>query len=360
MPSEFHQRRARLSAKLAETKVDALIVSFLPNVRYLTGFTGSNALVVVTPDGRALILTDPRYETQVAEEVDCPSQVRRGSLWHAAAGWITKRRFGKLGVEKARVTLEQRDEFAAKLPKQTKLLGVGRLVEALRMVKSESEVETIAQAVRINSLAYAGALARFQAGMSEQALAAEIDYQMRRSGAEDSAFDTIVASGPRSALPHAHPANLPIAKNEFLLIDMGAQYQGYSSDMTRVVVPGRISSAMRSQYGAVLESQLAAIDAIRPGVTAGAVDAAARRALKKHKLDSLFIHSTGHGLGLEIHESPRLGKLDPTRLEPGMVITVEPGVYRPGAGGVRIEDTVLVTETGCRVLTPTAKNLVAI
>lgn len=361
MPSEYSQRREILAARLAdEAKVDALIVSFLPNVRYLTGFTGSNALLALTTEGRAMVFTDPRYETQVAEQVDCPAQVRRGSLWHAAAGWVARRRFRKLGIESARVTIEQRDEFAAKLPKPVRLIGVGRVVETQRMVKSEAEVETIAHAVRINSMAYAVALARFQPEMTEQALAAEIDYQMRRAGAEDTAFDTIVASGARSALPHAHPSNVPIAKNQYLLIDMGARYEGYTSDMTRVTVPGRIPAALRNQYGAVLEAQLAAIDAVKPGATAGAVDAAARLALKKHKMDSLFVHSTGHGLGLEIHESPRLGKKDLTRLEPGMVITVEPGVYRPGTGGVRIEDTVLVTETGCRVLTPTAKKLVAI
>lgn len=362
MPAaDYRERRAALAARLtSEAKVDALAVSFNANVRYLTGFTGSNAILLLTAEGNAVVFTDPRYETQVAEQVDCEAQVRRGSLWEALAGWLARRRIRKLGLEKARVTLEQRDELAAKLPKRIAISGAGRLVEQLRMVKSAAEIETIAHSVRINSMAYAAALARFQAGMTEQALAAEIDYQMRRAGAEDTAFDTIVASGARSALPHAHPSPARIETNRLLLIDMGALHEGYSSDMTRVVVPGRVSPAQRRMYNAVLEAQLAAIDAVKPGVTAGAVDLAARRTLKKHKIEELFIHSTGHGLGLEIHEAPRLGKQDPTRLEPGMAITIEPGVYRPGEGGVRIEDTVLVTETGCQVLTPTAKQLVAI
>ena len=183
---------------------------------------------------------------------------------------------------------------------------------------------------------------------------------MRRAGADDTAFETIVASGDRSALPHARPSSAAIEANRLLLIDMGALCEGYASDMTRVVVPGRITSEAKRLYQAVLEAQLAALDAVRPGVKAADVDAAARQTLKKHSLDELFKHSTGHGLGLEIHEAPRLGKRERLKLEAGMVITIEPGAYKEGLGGVRIEDTVLVTETGCRILTPTAKKLVAI
>ncbi len=358
MPERL-QRRLALTTRFHEWEIDALLVSFLPNVRYLTGFTGSNALLALTPGGAAMF-TDSRYEIQAKREVDCGVRIKKSSLWHAAATWAKSNKLKRVGLEGARVTLEQRDEFAGKLGSGIAIKGVGRVVETLRMVKSPGEIEAIIRSVQINSMAYAAALARFQAGMTEQALAAEIGYQMRRAGADNTAFDTIVASGARSALPHARPSNAPIEANRLLLIDMGALCEGYTSDMTRVVVPGRITAEAKRLYGAVLEAQLAAIDVVRAGAKAADVDAAARRTLEKHSLDKLFQHSTGHGLGLEIHEAPRLGKREKLKLEAGMVITIEPGAYKEGFGGVRIEDTVLVTETGCQILTPTSKKLVAI
>ena len=306
MPERL-QRRLALTTRFREWEIDALLVSFLPNVRYLTGFTGSNALLALTPGGAAMF-TDSRYEIQAKREVDCGVRIKKSSLWHAAATWAKSNKVKRVGVEGARVTLEQRDEFAGKLGNGVAIKGVGRVVETLRMVKSPGEIEAIIRSVQINSMAYAAALARFQAGMSEQALAAEIGYQMRRAGADNTAFDTIVASGSRSALPHARPSNAPIEANRLLLIDMGALCEGYTSDMTRVVVPGRITAEAKRLYGAVLEAQLAAIDVVRAGAKAAEVDAAARRTLEKHSLDKLFQHSTGHGLGLEIHEAPRLGK----------------------------------------------------
>jgi Xaa-Pro aminopeptidase len=358
MPERAQRRRA-LTARFAKLEIDGLLISFLPNVRYLTGFTGSNAILAVDAGG-AVLFTDQRYETQARQQVDCKSQIRKGPIWEAAAGWVKRRKLKAVGIEAARVTVEQRDAFASKLPDGVAIQSVGREVETLRMVKSPAEVEAISRSVQINSMAYAAGLARFKGGMSEQDLATEIDYQMRRAGAEDSAFDTIVASGARSALPHARPTGAAIETNQLLLIDMGALCEGYASDMTRVVVPGRITTEARRLYGAVLEAQLAALDTVRPGIKAVDVDTAARETLKKHSLDKLFKHSTGHGLGLEIHEAPRLGKREKQKLAAGMVITVEPGAYKEGLGGVRIEDTVLVTETGCRILTPTAKKLVAI
>jgi Xaa-Pro aminopeptidase len=181
---------------------------------------------------------------------------------------------------------------------------------------------------------------------------------MRALGAEKPAFDTIVAAGPNSALPHAHPTGHRLGANELLLIDMGATLEGYTSDMTRMVHTGGPPPQIRNLYKAVLEAQLAGIDAVRPGVPVSKVDAAARGILKRYKLDRAFVHSTGHGLGLEIHEAPRIGKKDKTKLRAGMAITIEPGAYLEGIGGVRIEDTVLVTEKGCEVLTPTPKELV--
>lgn len=228
------------------------------------------------------------------------------------------------------------------------------------MVKSEDEIARIRKSVRTNSAAYERALKKARPGMRESELAAELDFQMRRLGAEAAAFETIVASGERTALPHARPTAARLENDQLLLIDMGASQDGYASDMTRVSHFGRPKQRIREMYRAVLEAQLAAIDRVRAGRPASDVDSAARKVLKSHQLDREFIHSTGHGLGLEIHEPPRLGKKETTRLEAGMVITIEPGVYVEGRGGIRIEDTVLVTESGCEILTPTPKELVSL
>jgi Xaa-Pro aminopeptidase len=224
------------------------------------------------------------------------------------------------------------------------------------MVKDAEEAAAIRASVIANSKALEAALKRFKIGMRETDLAAEIDYQNRKLGAEAPAFDTIIAAGERSALPHAHPGAAKIGSG-ILLIDMGAFRDGYASDMTRMVHVGPPDAKYRLAYAAVLEAQLAAIAAVRPGATTASVDRAARSTLRTHGLDKEFVHSTGHGLGLEIHESPRIGRKDTTKLEPGMAITIEPGIYIPGWGGIRIEDTVLVTTNGCEILTPTSKEL---
>ncbi len=230
------------------------------------------------------------------------------------------------------------------------------LIERLRLVKDAGEIDKIRASVLSNSAALEAALKRFKIGMRESELAAEIDYQNRKLGAEAPAFDTIVASGERAALPHAQPGASRISHG-ILLIDMGAFRDGYASDMTRMVHVGPATPKYKRAYRAVLEAQLAAVDAVRPGVTTNSVDRAARGTLKRHGLEREFVHSTGHGLGLEIHELPRIGRKDKTKLEAGMAITIEPGVYIEGWGGIRIEDTVLVTTGGCEILTPTTKEL---
>ena len=217
--------------------------------------------------------------------------------------------------------------------------------------------ERIRRSVETNSRAFEQAVARAKVGMKEQDLAAELEYRMRRLGAEKPSFETIVAGGVRSALPHAQPTAARFAPGELIVVDMGALREGYCSDMTRMLHFGAPSAKVKRTYGAVLEAQLAGIDAVRGGGAHRAVDAAARRVLRGYGLDLAFIHSTGHGLGLEIHEPPRIGRRDKGRLAAGMAITIEPGVYLGGFGGIRIEDTVLVTEHGCEVLTATSKEL---
>jgi Xaa-Pro aminopeptidase len=347
----------RAAIPFAELKIDALLISASPNVRYLSGFTGDNGLLLVTPDSQTLF-TDPRFTIQASEECTCPVvTVTKTPLDKAALQTIRKRRWKRIGFEASRVLYEMHRRLDESRPKGVTLKPIGPVVEKLRMIKSDGEIARIRRSVLTNSEAFEKATRSIRLGARESAIAAELEYQMRRLGAEKAAFETIVAIGPRSALPHAQPTARKLANDELLLIDMGACQDGYMSDMTRVLFFGRPSRRVRSMYNAVAKAQLAAIDAVRPGVTAAYVDRAARRVLEIEGLGKEFVHSTGHGLGLEIHEGPRLGRRDKTKLEPGMVITIEPGAYIRDYGGIRIEDTVLVTKNGCEVLTPTSKEL---
>ena len=357
--AEYQQRRRLAAEGLAARKLDTLVVTSLANVRYLTGFTGSNGLVLLFPD-RAVLFTDPRYTLQAAAETGCKVRVERGSLLPAAAKWLRRRSARRIGYEKNNISHQSFLALEDHLPGRCRAIPVDDLVESLRMIKSPREMELIRRSVLLNSQAFAQTFPLVRPGVSETDLAAELEYRMRRLGAEKPAFETIVAFGSRSALPHASPSPNRLTSRGLLLIDAGAVWQGYSSDMTRTVFLGRPSAKIRSLYRAVLEAQLAALAAVREGATAGAVDRAARRVLQKHGLEPAFVHSTGHGLGLEIHEIPRLGRNDKTRLRAGMAVTIEPGVYLQGLGGIRIEDTVAVTRSGCDVLTPTSKELAVI
>ncbi len=357
-PGEFEQRRELLREALTRERVDALVVVAPANVRYLSGFTGSNGALLITGD-RELLFTDSRYKTQAAGETGCDVKITKGSLMDVAIKWAQRLKVARVGFERNRISYERHQELR-KGRGTIRLKSLTGVVEGLRLVKSPVEIATIRAAVVLNSEALEQSLKRWKPGTTEIDLAAEIEFRMRRLGADGPSFETIVASGERSALPHARPTVGEIQRNQLLLIDMGATVAGYASDMTRTFAVGSLNAKAKRIYRAVWESQLAAVDAIRPGVTANAVDQAARRVLRQSGFDKLFIHSTGHGLGLEIHESPRVGKKVPQELEAGMVITVEPGVYVEGFGGVRIEDTVVVTPTSHEVLTPTSKELRAL
>ncbi len=343
----------------AELKIDALLISGLPNVRYVSGFTGSNGMVLASGD-QPVLFTDLRYQIQAAQEKRDGFKirlVRSGPLSKAVAQMLSKGKYKKIGFEKGRLTYEDYLALKEKLPLNVELVPTGGVIEKLRMVKDAAEAAKIRRSVATNSKAFEAAKKRIKPGVKENDVAAEIDYQMRRHGAEGTAFETIVAFGERSALPHAHPTGKRLEKDELVLIDMGSCQDGYTSDMTRVLFLDKPKAKIAALYKAVLEAQLAAIDAVREGVTAQQVDRAARQVLAAHGLDKQFTHSTGHGLGLEIHEPPRVGKKEKTKLAEGMAITIEPGAYLEGVGGVRIEDTILVTKTGCEVLTPTSKEL---
>lgn len=347
----------RATIPFGELKIDALLVSAPPNVRYLSGFTGDNGLLLVTPESRTLF-TDPRFTIQAAEECTCEVKiVTKTPLDQAALQTVRRKRMKRVGFEAARMLFEVHQRIVKSLPRGVTLTPIGPVVDRLRMVKSDDEIARIRRSVLTNSEAFEKATRSIRPGARESAIAAELEYQMRRLGAEKAAFETIVAIGSRSALPHAQPTARKLGNDELLLIDMGACQDGYMSDMTRVLFLGKPSRRVRGMYNAVLKAQLAAIDAVRPGVTAAHVDRAARRVLEIEGLGKEFVHSTGHGLGLEIHEGPRLGRRDKTKLQAGMAITIEPGAYIRDFGGIRIEDTVLVTHNGCEVLTPTSKEL---
>jgi Xaa-Pro aminopeptidase len=354
--SDLRARRQCLLDRLPELRVDVFLISSLHNVRYLSGFTGSNAMLLVA-QGDSILFTDPRYTIQSRQETDCRVQIAKGSLYEATAKVVSKRRWRTIGVEQGRISYAAYTELSKSFPINAAIVAMPPLIEELRTVKSNNEVDLIRRSVDVNSSAYDAAIGRLNGKSTENDFAAELEYRMRKLGAERPAFETIVASGPRSALPHARPTSERLMTNRLLLVDMGAVHAGYCSDMTRMLHLGKPGPEARKLHKAVLQAQLAAIDAVRENTTASAVDRAARQVLKAHGLDKLFVHSTGHGLGLEIHEPPRIGKREKTRLKAGMVITIEPGAYMEGFGGVRIEDTVLVTKSGCEVLTPTPKEL---
>ena len=352
----FEGRRQVLAGRLSERKLQAALVSQGVNLRYLTGFTGDNGALLLAADG-AVLLTDPRFEIQAAQEVTCEVKIAKGPLAREIVREIRRRRWRRVGYEASRVTCEVFEQLKARLGASARLEPMPGWIEELRMVKSAEEIALIRNSVETNSQAFEQTVARTRPGIKEQDLAAELEYRMRRLGAEKPSFDTIIAGGARGALPHASPTAAQIRTGELVVVDMGAQQQGYCSDMTRMLHFGVPSGKVKRTYRAVLEAQLAAIDAVRPGATVASVDRMARQTLEKHGLREAFVHSTGHGLGLEIHEAPRIGRRGKGKLASGMAITIEPGVYLADFCGVRIEDTVLVTATGYEVLTPTSKDL---
>ena len=354
--NQYETRRQRVAEELQGRKLDCLLVAYSPNLRYLSGFTGSNGALLILPEGSTLF-TDPRYKIQAAQETTCKVRISKGPLVVDLLAALGKARVKRIGYEPARMTCDTYESIRSRLPLRASLEPVTGWIEELRMVKSPEELALIRRSVETNSRAFEQTVARVKPGIRESDLAAELEYRMRRLGAEKASFETIVAAGARSALPHAQPTAARLGAGDLVVVDMGAFQDGYASDMTRMLSVGTPTATVKRMYRAVLEAQLAAIDAVRAGVTTVSVDAAARRALAGHGLDHVFIHSTGHGLGLEIHEPPRLGKRDRHRLRAGMAITIEPGAYIEGFGGVRIEDTVVVTGTGCEILTPTPKDL---
>ena len=347
----------RLRHSLSAVGADAILVSHLPNIQYLCGFTGSAGLLFVEPHSSTLY-TDSRYTFQARQEVsDAHVLIVKGGLMRAAGEKLrSSRGRRRVAYSASQVTVAQRQALDKAAGNKVRWVDDGGLVEKLRAVKDQDELERMAAAAALISEAFNKVVRLIRAGASELELAAEIEYQIKQEGGSGPSFETIVASGPRSAWAHARPTAKPLRKSELVVLDQGAILRGYCSDMTRTVFVGRAPARIRRLYQAVLRALEAGKEAIRPGVAAGAVDAAARRSLRRAGLARYFTHSTGHGLGLEIHEMPRLGKGDKTVLQEGMVVTVEPGVYLEGIGGIRIEDEVVVTAKGAIDLTSAPRD----
>ena len=300
---------------------------------------------------------DPRYTLQAQEEARGVEVVEeRKGLYGAVAAWLRTNKVRQVGYEETRLTCADFFRLQKAAGERVKFLAVTGLVEKLRTVKDAGEVARIRGAGRITAEAFEKVLGSVKPGVAELDLVAEIEYQMRKKGAEGAAFETIVASGARGALPHARASRKLLKENELVIFDLGAILGTYAADMTRTVHLGQPSRRVRSLYDAVAEAQEEAVRAALPGVRAGDVDAVARRSLRARGLAGLFTHSTGHGVGMEIHEMPRLARGEKGRLQTGQVVTVEPGVYSQGWGGIRIEDTILVGTTGPEVLTPASKD----
>lgn len=357
---DHHGRMTKLRTTLAAARLDMLLVTHPANIRYLCGFTGSAALLAVAESG-AVLFTDGRYIAQAAQEVVAARvSIIRGPLLAGVAQWLRRSHSRDIGVEGEHLTLAAHQALAGALGRSLRLRVTRGLVERLRMLKEPAELELIRNALRLGSRLLPVALRRLRPGTTEREVAAAMEFTARRLGTEGMAFDTIVASGLRSALPHARASSQPLPARGFVVLDFGVILAGYCSDMTRTVHLGRAGGRARSLYAAVKEAQAEARQAVRPGAAASEVDAAARRVLRHSRLERFFTHSTGHGLGLEVHEPPRLGKGQQQILMPGMVVTIEPGIYLPAEGGVRIEDVVLVDEGGCQVLTPASRDLVEV
>jgi Xaa-Pro aminopeptidase len=360
-------RQQRVQDSLSTHRLDALLVTHPANLRYLCGFTGSSGALLLTGTKRVFI-TDGRYTAQARAEVRTAQIViaRQGPLAAAAAAWLSAQQKkgrqapSKIGIESEHMTVATRSHIARMLPSGFGLREAPALVEQVRMVKEEEEIACLRSAVLLGASLFDRALEVIRPGVRETAVAAEMEYAGRTAGAQAMSFETIIASGERSALPHGRASQAAIPGQGFVVCDFGVILSGYCSDMTRTVYVGHPSAEARGVYQAVNQAQQAAVDAVRPGISVSEVDRAARKSLQRSGLAKYFTHSTGHGVGLEIHEAPRLAAGQKEILQPGMVITIEPGVYVPGKWGVRIEDMVVVTEHGCEVLTPTTKELVAI
>jgi Xaa-Pro dipeptidase len=358
VPDNHELRRSRLRERLADLDLGAALITRLVNVRYLTGFTGSNGAVLVTADG-AVLTTDGRYTTQAGEQAPDVELVIERAVVARLAREASTRGVRRLGFEEHDVTVAAYDSLTD-AAHGAELVRLGRPVEDLRAVKDEDEIAALARACAVADAAFAAVIAGLRPGLTEREVARRLESRMFDEGAEAPSFETIVASGPNSAVPHHSPTDRVLAAGDLVKCDFGALVDGYHSDMTRTVVIGPPSAWQQEIYDVVAAAQSAGRAALRPGAECRAVDAVARNVIVEAGYGAEFVHGLGHGVGLEIHESPSLGAAATGRLDDRMPVTVEPGVYLPGRGGVRIEDTLVVRPDGPELLTMTTRDLLVL
>jgi Xaa-Pro aminopeptidase len=354
--SEHAQRRDKLRRRFSDEGFDAIYVSTLVNIRYLTGFTGSAGHLLLTADG-AELFTDGRYRVQAAEQA--PDVARTISDIDPLADLLDRAadlRLERIAFERDRLSYRDWNRLTKGLQAAMLAPDAGWIEEA-RSIKSETEIAAIRAAVELNAACFQAVLEHVRPEWTEIDLAAEIEREMRRRGAAGPAFDTIVAGGAHGARPHAAPRMKALGKRRLIVVDHGAILDGYVSDQTRLIAFGDPGAEARGLAKAAAEAQLESLSALRAGIAAKTADRAARNFLKGRGLDELFVHSTGHGLGLEIHEIPKLGRRESMRLRSGMVVTIEPGVYRAGVAGARVEDVVAIKPHGFEMLTPPTPSL---
>ncbi len=359
-PMEVAERAGRLRHRFEEAGCEALLVTRMVNIRYLTGFTGSAGVLLVGPDAMVLV-TDGRYRDQANEQLAAASVAARVEMAQTAAAQqqalgAAAAGLARLGLEAAHVSWAAQRRYADECFPRTELVATNGLVEDLRQHKDEGEIARMARAGAIADAALAVVRPRLGERPTEAEVALELDSEVRRLGADGAGFETIVASGPNGARPHARPGRRGIVEGDLVVIDFGAALDGYRSDMTRTTMVGEPSEMQRRMLDVVAESQAAGVEAVAAGVGAGEVDQVCRQVIAGAGWADAFLHGTGHGVGLDIHEDPRVSPTSTATLAAGHVVTVEPGVYLPEHGGVRIEDMVLVTTEGSRPLTHAPKD----
>lgn len=359
MGPDYRARMKGLRASMAGKRLESLLVTDLKNIRYLTGFTGSSAYVIVS-SGKAFFLTDPRYTAQSREEVKgFKVRIFKKAL-DTIAETIGEIKPDTLGFESGNMSFDTYQRLRKALKGKTRLRPAAGLVASLRQKKDAFEIERLLDSARLLDKGFTRAMKAIKPGVIERDAAFSIESFWKKKGAEALAFDTIIASGERGALPHGKASDKKVKKGELVVVDMGCLLNGYNSDETRTFVTGRPTARQKEIYGIVRDAQAAAIDSIRPGIKASVVDLTARKIIDKAGFGKYFGHGTGHGVGLDIHEGPGVGPTSNEVLDEGMVITVEPGIYIPGWGGVRIEDMALVTKSGPELLTSTTRDLESI
>lgn len=355
--TRFSNRRRKLAAELAGQRIDAMLVTNLIHVRYLSGFSGSNGGLLLRKDLSALMATDGRYTTQIAEEVPDIEAIIKRAVGPTLLGEVEGPT--RVGYEADYVSVSELRKLEEAAPEDVTLVPVSGVIEKVRLVKDSTELQRLEEIALLADKAMAELLeaGELAAGRTERQVAADLEYRMRMAGSERVSFDTIVASGPNSAKPHHGADDRVIEEGDLVTIDFGAHLRGFNSDCTRTFGIGKLGDFEREIYELVLRAQEAGVKAAVPGAKLVDIDAACRDIIEEAGYGEYFVHSTGHGVGLEVHEGPSAAKTGKGELEPGMTLTIEPGVYVPGKGGVRIEDTLIITQGAPKIITPMSKEL---